>query len=323
MESWTLTREQARVAIASLMEVARADGRFDELERELVSAAAEALGEPDLDLEALAPIGAEEVAVAVDDALARTRLVQAMIVCALVDGEASREEAALIARFASTLGVDDRRVANLHDIAEGHLLRVQIDVLRRFPVMRQMVRQALAEKGARWLFRSFRILQGWTHDAELAWRYKKLGLMPAGTLGRAFWESMTRWGLPFPGEPHGLNEYIAHHDLTHVLAGYGVEPGQEILVAAFTAGMRREDPFALVFATTLSFHLGIRIQPIAPGSRGNFHPREVVHALERGLATQRDLSDGTWDYWSVMDRPIDELRAEYGIPPLDEGVGRG
>ena len=40
----------------------------------------------------------------------------------------------------------------------------------------------------------------------------------------------------------------------------------------------------------------------------------LFHAYLRGTAMKLDLLDGKWDYWAVMERPVEELRVEYGIP---------
>jgi hypothetical protein len=44
-----------------------------------------------------------------------------------------------------------------------------------------------------------------------------------------------------------------------------------------------------------------------------------VDALRRGAACKVDPTD-SWDPWPVMDRPLEALRAEYGIPPLPAAV---
>ena len=59
----------------------------------------------------------------------------------------------------------------------------------------------------------------------------------------------------------------------------------------------------------------IRLTPATTGHRGHFEPERVLRALRRGIACTIDPTDG-WDPWPVIDRPLDELRAEYHIEPL-------
>jgi uncharacterized tellurite resistance protein B-like protein len=312
MDKVLLTREDAIIGLRAMREVARADGHETQSEDMLLDAAASALG-LDVGQGDLEPIDERLVAGAIGDAARRERLVQAMVVMAVADGEVTEPEARIVRRYATALGVDDARVRNLEQIVEGHFVRLRIDVLRRFPVVRQMVADSLKHRGFFGLAKSVAILRGVARDEALAWRFKKLGLLPPGTLGREFWAHMTACELAMPGEPHGFNEFAVHHDLTHVLGGYDVTAAGEIQVAAFTAGMKKTDPFALVFATILSFHLGLRIHPVAEPSRGNLDIARTVRAFERGMHVSRDLTVG-WDYWKDVEKPLAAFRAEIGVP---------
>ena len=66
----------------------------------------------------------------------------------------------------------------------------------------------------------------------------------------------------------------------------------------------------------MQFHMGIRITPLARGASGNLDPELLLTALARGSAMNIDLTE-SWDPWTVMDRDIDALRAEYNIAPKD------
>lgn len=312
MDKVLLTREEAIVGLRAMREVARADGTESESENVLLDSAASALS-----LEVrhgdLGPIDVADAARAITDPARRERLVQAMIVMAVADGEVTEPEARIVRRYANALGVDDARVHNLEQIVSGHFLRLRIDVLRRFPVVRQMAADTVKHRGLFGLAKSVAILRGFASDEALAWRFKKLGLLPPGTLGREFWAHMTAESLSMPGEPHGFNEFAVHHDFTHVIGGFDVTAAGEIQVAAFTAGMKKTDPFALVFATVLSFHLGLRIHPVAEPSRGNLDIARTVRAFERGMGATRDLTEG-WDYWKDVGTPLDAFRAELGVP---------
>lgn len=315
MEAFALGRDEAIAGLRTMREVARADENESEIEDLLLDAAAETLG-LDVRHAELRTITPEEAATLVKDATARRRLVQAMIVMAIADGEATEREANVIDRFAAALGVDEPHTRNVHRLVEKQFLRLRFDVLRRFPTVRDMVRETVKKHGWFGMVKTAAILRGFAHDESLAFRFKRLGLLPEGTLGRTFWAQMTEWGFALPGEPHGLNEYSVHHDLTHVLGGYGTDAAGEIQVAAFSAGYKKEDPFGLVFGTLLSFQVGARIHPLAEPSQGKLDVKKAVRAFERGMAMNKDLS-ADWDYWPLFARPIDEVRRELGIPPME------
>jgi hypothetical protein len=66
----------------------------------------------------------------------------------------------------------------------------------------------------------------------------------------------------------------------------------------------------------VQFHLGIRVTPIARAEVGLFDVPKVMRALHRGAACRVDVSQD-WNFWELVARPLDEVRAELGIPPLD------
>jgi ubiquinone biosynthesis protein Coq4 len=108
---------------------------------------------------------------------------------------------------------------------------------------------------------------------------------------------------------------MVFHDFGHVLAGYDTRPESEIQQAAFQGGFVREDGFAFLMFGIIQFHLGLRVTPVSPGYTGLFDVAKVLRAAERGAACTVDLSDH-WDPFAVADAPVEQLRAEYGIPPL-------
>jgi hypothetical protein len=108
---------------------------------------------------------------------------------------------------------------------------------------------------------------------------------------------------------------MTFHDLGHVLSGYGTDPQSEIQQAAFQAGFARRDGFSFLLFGILQFHLGMRVTPVAKGHRGLFDVPLVLNALRRGAECKVDLSEG-FDIFAHKDRPLDEVRSELGIPPL-------
>jgi ubiquinone biosynthesis protein Coq4 len=117
-----------------------------------------------------------------------------------------------------------------------------------------------------------------------------------------------------PGEVGSLPEGATRHDLTHVIGGYDTTPMGEIEVLSFTAGMKRTNPFAILFLGIGQFHMGLKIHPVAEPSRMTLtDPRAIVEGLEHGSRCAVDLLDTDWDYWPFIERPLDEVRAALGL----------
>ncbi len=296
--------------------VALANGVFDYRERGLLDTAQELFGTSH-DLDALPPITPEALASHIEEPSLRRQIVRGMVVLSLIDGEASPAEARLIERFAAALEVESQDLAVVREIAAGHLLHARFDIGRRFFAREKVVEMA-KERGAGWLVRTLATMAGFAEDKATAARYRALGNAPAGSLGRAYFDFVTENQFSFPGEKGSPPEAIVFHDLTHVLSGYHTDPKGELQVLAFHSGARREekDPFSFLMFGIAEFHLGLAMSPVATGTRGAFDPAAVLRALQRGRACTIDPTEN-WDPWPVMNRPLDELRAEYGIPPIE------
>jgi hypothetical protein len=197
------------------------------------------------------------------------------------------------------------------------LWRARFDIGRRFWA-RAKVEELTRQKGLGWLSRALAALAGLREDKATATRFRELESAPRGSLGRAYFDFIVENQLGFPGEKGSPPEGIALHDLTHVLSGYGTDPDGEMQVLASHAGCRREDkdPFSFLMFGLAQFHIGLRISPVVPGYRGSLDPGRVLRALQRGAACTIDPTDG-WAPWPVMHRPLDELRAQYRIAPLE------
>lgn len=313
METLSLSPDHARLALGAMRAVARANGETAPHEQTLLDAAADALGVAPDDPRAEAPTPAT-LAAQITDAPTRERLVQALVIMALIDGAAEPVEVDAIARYADALGVDEPRVRNLRQLAAGRVHFMWMDLARR-SFARATFGDALREEGPRGVWKIVAPMVGLGRDYELARRYIELGALPHGTLGRAYWEFITSNGFGFPGEPGAVAERGVWHDLSHVLSGYGTDPDGEVQVVSFIAGYRREDPFFWLFTIALQFHLGVRVSPYSPGGvKWRFDPARVIRAVRRGMALTRDLSVG-WDYWPELARPLDEVRRALNVPP--------
>lgn len=299
--------------LRAMKTVALSNGRFDQAERDMMAAAQSALG-ASYDVDSLPTISPAELAAAIPDPQLREQLLSGLIVMTMLDGEATRQEADVVEQFAAGLQVDPSYVRTLRKLVEGHTVAVRFDLARRIWV-RGKVAEQWAQGGVRWLARSLASLLKLKEDSALLARYRALTQYPAGSLGRAYADFVERNGFQFPGALGAGPDTVIYHDLTHVLSGYDTDAAGETQVAAFHAGARRKDPFTFIFFVVLQFHLGMRMTPIAQAQHGFFDPGKVLLALRRGAACKIDPTDG-WDPWLVMDRPLEDLRQEYGIPPL-------
>ena len=146
------------------------------------------------------------------------------------------------------------------------------------------------------------------------WKYKRLGLLPEGTLGREYWKHITELGFGFPGEPGGIPDTVSYHDVSHVLNDYDTTPAGEIQQGSFQGGSRREGGFAFVQFVILQFHHGIKITPVAPPDTGNFDPVKILWAIHRGAMFKADVTR-QWNYWPLMEMPIEQARLQSGLLP--------
>ena len=301
--------------LRALRHVALENGRFTDAERALVEGVAHLHGHT-VDAGALAPIAFEDVAVAVVDPHRRKRAVQLAIVTALVEGTPSPETFDTVRDFAKALEIGEEGLEVLYELTYGQAFFARIDMIRRF---RRFARSADGFPG---FFKLVLPIFGIGGDKELAARYRALESCPPGSLGRALYDHFEDNGFKFPGEPGGIP--MVFHDLGHVLSGYGTDPQSEIQQAAFQAGFVRRDGFTFLLFGILQFHIGMRITPVAKGYQGLFDVSRVLTALQRGAACRADLSHG-YDLFTDKNRPLEDVRRELGIPPLesDEPISRG
>jgi hypothetical protein len=313
MELAFLKPQQMPVALAALQSVAHGNGRLTDSERVLLELVAEIHGTR-LDLDAIPAPDPVSLAELIDDPHQRKRLVQMAVVMAMVDGDVAPAQERAVRGIAEALEVDEASLKVLHNVVNDSRLLTRVHMMRR--IMGRFVGEARELEGMSGV-RKFvsPLFLGGGEDPELAWRYKQLGLLPEGTLGRAYWEFCTSRRFGLPGEPGGLPERMVFHDFGHVLSGYDTDPQGEIQQGAFQAGFIRTDGFSFLLFVIIQFHLGIKVTPIAEAQTGLFDVRKVIRAAERGAACRDDLS-ARWDHWAWVELPVEEARARLGIPPL-------
>ncbi len=310
------TPEQGTLGLRALYTVAALDGTPTPEERSILQAG-QRLSHAVCDLERLETIEPEMLAAAFpEDGQLRWQLTCALALMSMADQDPSPEEAALVDHFARALGVDNDMVGTVRKLAHEHLTLARIDIYRRF-WGRERIMEKIRHEGWSGFLETVRALRRKEENPALTAKYRALGELPEGTLGRGYFDFITESQFSFPGELGHGPELIAQHDLAHVLGGYGSSTLEEMAIAFFSAGFRRENPMTFVLLSMMQLHLGIATMPGQPVHTGGLDMRMCLEALQRGAAMTFDLS-GPWDYWAVIDRPLEELRREYGIQPRKE-----
>jgi hypothetical protein len=313
MELAFLKPQQLPVALAALQTVASGHGRLTESERSLLEVVAEMHRSP-LDLDTIPRLDPVTLAAVVDDPHQRKRLVQMAMVMAMVEGDVSPAQERAVRAIAEVLEVDEAGLKVLHEVVNDSKLLTRMHMMRR--LMGRFVGDVREQEGLSGVKKFLSpLFLGGGEDPEVAWRYKQLGLLPEGTVGRAYWEFCTSRRFGFPGEAGGIPERMVFHDFGHILSGYETDAEGEIQQGAFQAGFTRTDGFSFLLFVIVQFHLGIKVTPIAEARTGLFDVRKVIRAAERGAACRDDLS-ARWDHWAWVELPVEEARERLGIPPL-------
>lgn len=315
-------RPQIDAVLGAMRAVAQAGGpaAVTAADRLTVAAAGRVLFglDEDVALDELRPRSPEELAAALDDEALAETAGKVLAVMALADGTLDAAKVALVEDYAAALGLHPDYVGVLAEAARGELAGATACMVRKnilsFPGLDHAAGRDFAD-----VFLPYR---GAGADPELAARYAALDELPRGTFGRAFADHFHHNGFAFPGDPAGLAEgFTTPHDSSHVVAGYSTSQAGEICVSTFIGAMHPDHPMtAEVIPVLFSWHLGIKLTELAGSFRGAFEPRRFWTAWDRGTATSGDLLDPSWDFWAATAVPLDELRAELSVPPLDPAL---
>jgi hypothetical protein len=311
MDLVVLGEKEIPFALRALRAVVASNGTVTPAERRFIEVVGELHG-THVDVEVLPGVAPGEVAEAIVEPHQRKRVVQLAAIAAMVEGDVTAAGASSVRALAAALGVKEASLRVLDNIAADHRLLTRFDMMRR--IMGKYGSQAYHEEGLAGLRKMSAMFVN-AEDLEVAWRYRQLGLLPEGSLGREFWEHCRKNRFGFPGEKGGIPERMVFHDFGHVLAGYDTRPESEIQQGAFQGGFVREDGFAFLMFVVIQFHLGMKVTPVTDGYTGLFDVAKVLRAAQRGAACKVDLSDH-WDPFAVADAPLEQIRAEYGVPPM-------
>lgn len=251
--------------------------------------------------------------VSLEDPHKAKRLIQLCAMAVLLSRPVRKESVAFVEVLARHLRISDPVIGVLSALAIKNVLKARLTTIRR--VFRMIIGESYRVEGPMGIVRFFAAIFGrLSVNNDKLWKYKRLGLLSEGTLGREYWKHITELGFSFPGERGGIPDPISYHDVSHVLNDYDTTPRGEIQQGSFQGGSRREGGFGFIQFVILQFHQGIRITPIAKAEVGNFDPTEVLWAIHRGALFKEDVTQG-WNYWKLMSLPLEEARAQMGLIP--------
>lgn len=304
--------------------VAPADG-LSELQRVLVQALFEAMTGHPAALDA-PPIGAEAFARALArrNAVFRTRIVQNMVLTALVLRPLPPDVADRVAEFARALCIDDGMLSVAREFAKGSLGLAAVDFERNGYTATWSPADAAA------LHASTALSTPWdvaVHDERLAAQWSALEALADGTIGRRITEFYRARGFAYPGRPGSAPPLLAQHDWVHVLADYGTTVESELEVFAFIA--RANDDlraFSLLAMVISLFETGyLRTGAgLFEYSQGHLSHRgmatRVADAMRRGALCSGSIDFLRVDWFAIAHLTVDAARAQFGLVPKAPGA---
>jgi hypothetical protein len=278
------------------------------------------------------PIGPEELAagLARRDLGFRTRVVQMMLLCALVRHPLPADVAEAVATFASAAGVEEDMVRIAQEFAAGSLGLAAMDFERNGYTKVMNVTAATAA-----LHETRPLASPWefsVHDPDLAAQWAALECLPPDTIGRKVWEMYEARGFAYPGMPDSAPPLLCQHDWVHVLADYGTTVESEVEVFGLIARANDDmHAFSLLAMVISLFETGYLATGagLFQSSVGHFSGQDgmavrLSEAMRRGAlchdnVTGLDSIDFlAMDWLALADQPVEALRVRFSLVPKSE-----
>ncbi len=249
----------------------------------------------------------------------RSRIVQLMVLLAIVLRPLPAEVAARVGLFAAELGVEDGMLEVTMEFAQGSLglAAVEFERIGYTSTWSDDDAAALHTKSA--------LASAWDSavaDPVLAERWEELEVLPPGTLGRRVTEFYRARGFVYPGRPGSAPPLLAQHDWVHLLADFGTTVESELEVFAFIA-RANDDPRAFsLFAGVVSLfetgylRTGAGLFESSPGhlSEPGMATR-VADAMRRGALCPGSNDFMRQDWFELAHLGIPDASEHFGIPP--------
>jgi hypothetical protein len=262
----------------------------------------------------------------------RSRMVQVMLLGALVRHPLPGDVADRVAAFARELGVEDGMVDVAREFAAGSLGLAAVDFRRNgYDGTWNDDASTAALHSARVLHEAWEFSAA---DPGLAARWASLEVLPRHAIGRKVWEMYQARGFRFPGTPGSAPPLLAQHDWVHVLGDYGTTVASEVEVFGLIARANDDlHAFSLLAMVISLFETGYLATGagLFEASPGHFssNPGMAVRlsdAMRRG-ALCGDCETGTdsidflrLDWFAVADQTCADLRTRFNLVPKAEAA---
>jgi ubiquinone biosynthesis protein COQ4 len=198
----------------------------------------------------------------------------------------------------------------LRDREDTRQVFLLIDALRGKTTLRQLARFRDSEIGRAALADHRRLFDRLDDRTSLA-------ALPAGTLGRAYYDFMAAENLSAEGLvkastiPQSTDDIIwfrernrEMHDLLHIVSGYGRDPLGEACLVAFSYAQTGQLGFAVI-----ALFAGRRIAQARPG-------QPIWRAIFEGYRRGRSAAWLTGADWEgLLSRPVEEVREQFAVKP--------
>ena len=274
------------------------------------------------DVRTIEPWAPEDVRAALPTPATRDELAHVVVALELMMHPLPVELERHVERYLVGVGVHAPYVSVLRDTAAHHVVRLHADLVRNSYYTEQTIKGMFSGRFQE-LVRSKLSYYSIAKDDRLAAKWRALADCPEGSWGRGVADFYRVHGFAFPGEHSGIYEIGALHDWVHVIADYGTDAEGEIDVFAFIAATMSDQRGFLQFIFTLALFQNGSIDTV--GGRkvaiaradvldGPGATDRLADALFRATRCTADVMGGV-DHFALADRPIDELREEWQIPP--------
>ena len=301
--------QQAQDILSMLKHVATAGGALElhEVHRDTMAAFATYLFQTEVDIDSLDD-GIEDAGSRVVDAELRRDVMNMAGILPFLEEEDKEARVDVFERLGDEFGFDRKYARELHKMCHGSVVEVNICQLR--PLL--LASNTRLFKGLIKMGAGFLQLDG---DGKMLDRYQRYQQMDDGIFGKVMTDYYRDNHFPLPGTAGAVfSNSLRFHDMHHVLAGYPTTPLGETCVIAYDDGLMEDgDLGKALIGYVAQFQVGIQFDKGLETWRNQFDPDAVIRAFERGGECTVDYEKVGFDFDSLLEEPLDDVRDRFNI----------